>query len=674
MPTKKSTNKLSKVYQSIDQRQLSNDAKEALTKLRMATGNFRKQEGKEADAFMLFYNRLVSKKPTAVKTTPEYKEMIKEQKREQGRKMLEAKKAKQESRQGQGSERDASRPAKPFGWRLKGKHNYRKPTRADISSGRAYYEARINRADSKRTKFPMLERGGSLDGKYVIYYKEYENGKLVVEKHKEFNSYLSAKRELNKLASNHEHSYMLTDMETFMDMYGDRFERGGFMAKGGGVSTKYVIVDENTDRIYFRSTDKKLVELKFKEFKEIYPNVNLSIIEFPNQYANGGYMAKGGLIAYADGDYDNRVGVFTSMLDAKKFAKANKWRYETITFEDESGDNIVVSKDDTFKDVDFLFSNDFANGGYMANGGEMESEYEVTLQNTDSGDIEIVSVLANSIQEAEEIAIEESGLSGYEVIKTVKFSNGGEMEDEEGVDLFEDYEDQPEEVRNILAKYDMEENDYAVLDEMLAELETIGYTFEYDLSGEPYDLRKIGQTGKSEYYAKGGGIKYSTYDNKSMEYIEGEIAHTERSARQFQQMGDYESMEDRKEHVKKLREIYNRKRAESKMANGGEVKHFDKDGYVVKEKIDKKNKVVIYFTDGFDVLTKNELRNYKKELGEYTLKTNAGIELHSGEMDGNKWEGITIEKVPYAKLEKMVNENYAEGGQVFYKESHKMGH
>jgi hypothetical protein len=86
--------------------------------------------------------------------------MIKERRSENGRKAMEARKAKQESRQGQGSEEDAKRPAKPFGWRLKGKHNYRKPTRADISSGKAYYEARINRADSKRTKFPMLERGG----------------------------------------------------------------------------------------------------------------------------------------------------------------------------------------------------------------------------------------------------------------------------------------------------------------------------------------------------------------------------------------------------------------------------------------------------------------------------------------------------------------------------------
>jgi hypothetical protein len=80
-----------------------------------------------------------------------------------------------------------------------------------------------------------------------------------------------------------------------------------------------------------------------------------------------------------------------------------------------------------------------------------------------------------------------------------------------------------------------------------------------------------GEITKYTKMAKGGEIKYSTYENKSMEYIEGEIAHTERSARQFQQMGDYESMEDRKEHVRKLREIYNRKRAESKMAQGGEV-------------------------------------------------------------------------------------------------------
>jgi hypothetical protein len=41
--------------------------------------------------------------------------------------------------------------------------------------------------------------------------------------------------------------------------------------------------------------------------------------------------------------------------------------------------------------------------------------------------------------------------------------------------------------------------DYDILEQLLAELEEIGYTFEYGLDGEPYDLRKIGQKGKSEF-------------------------------------------------------------------------------------------------------------------------------------------------------------------------------
>lgn len=83
--------------------------------------------------------------------------------------------------------------------------------------------------------------------------------------------------------------------------------------------------------------------------------------------------------------------------------------------------------------------------------------------------------------------------------------HGGEIDDE-GVDLFEDYEDQPEEVSVILSKYEVEDNDYDILEQLLAELEEIGYTFEYGLDAEPYDLRKIGQKGKSEFYALGGTL------------------------------------------------------------------------------------------------------------------------------------------------------------------------
>ena len=55
-------------------------------------------------------------------------------------------------------------------------------------------------------------------------------------------------------------------------------------------------------------------------------------------------------------------------------------------------------------------------------------------------------------------------------------------------------------------------------------------------------------------------INYNSYDNRSLEYLLGEIAHTERSARQFSNSGDMESAKDRQEHAKKLWNIYYEKK------------------------------------------------------------------------------------------------------------------
>ena len=87
------------------------------------------------------------------------------------------------------------------------------------------------------------------------------------------------------------------------------------------------------------------------------------------------------------------------------------------------------------------------------------------------------------------------------------FAEGGETEDE-GVDLFEDYDDIPANVQKILQKYDFEEGDYRILEKAKKDVEKVGYTFEYSLDGTAYDLRKIGQKGKSEdEYADGGRVK-----------------------------------------------------------------------------------------------------------------------------------------------------------------------
>jgi hypothetical protein len=62
----------------------------------------------------------------------------------------------------------------------------------------------------------------------------------------------------------------------------------------------------------------------------------------------------------------------------------------------------------------------------------------------------------------------------------------------ETVNLFEDYKNIPKEVNAIIKKYNyFEDATYKDLEECLKELETIGYTFDYYLDAQPYDLRKI---------------------------------------------------------------------------------------------------------------------------------------------------------------------------------------
>ncbi len=65
-------------------------------------------------------------------------------------------------------EKDAKRQAKPFGYRFKGKHDYRVPTEAQIrrglKRGTIDYEGRPNRADVYVKRKVKLEDGGMADG------------------------------------------------------------------------------------------------------------------------------------------------------------------------------------------------------------------------------------------------------------------------------------------------------------------------------------------------------------------------------------------------------------------------------------------------------------------------------------------------------------------------------
>jgi hypothetical protein len=86
----------------------------------------------------------------------------------------------------------------------------------------------------------------------------------------------------------------------------------------------------------------------------------------------------------------------------------------------------------------------------------------------------------------------------FKKVEKEKFAGGGSTN--EGIDLFEDYENIPPEVQAILDKYSqgIEDGDYNDLGDAKNELEGIGYTFDFYLDGVAYDLRPIGSKGKVE--------------------------------------------------------------------------------------------------------------------------------------------------------------------------------
>lgn len=261
MATKKKTNTISALYKTIDQKQLSDQAKETLKKLRLATGNFRSKDERANEAFSTFYNKLLEKKPTAVKTTKEYKDMVRQRQVEHMKKIREARKEKEESKKGQGNDRDAARPAKPYGWRLRGKHNYRKPTLKQIRDGEAYYEGRVNRADVKRKKFPMLEKGGYMaNGGEITYAVVNENTDRTIVKSKDEKFIKLKYNELKEVYPN--------DKLIIVEFKSGQYAKGGIIRNGDEL-THYEPYFEKNVRVASIDEDNKIIRPSMGYF---YPN------------------------------------------------------------------------------------------------------------------------------------------------------------------------------------------------------------------------------------------------------------------------------------------------------------------------------------------------------------------------------------------------------------------
>lgn len=60
-----------------------------------------------------------------------------------------------------------------------------------------------------------------------------------------------------------------------------------------------------------------------------------------------------------------------------------------------------------------------------------------------------------------------------------------------GIDLFESYQDLPVAVQEVLAECDEDGDPYEECRKLEKALEPLGYTFEWGLDGEPFNLQKF---------------------------------------------------------------------------------------------------------------------------------------------------------------------------------------
>jgi hypothetical protein len=233
------------------------------------------------------------------------------------------------------------------------------------------------------------------------------------------------------------------EMLNYLNMYFDNYSE---------LRTIAVEEDNILTRKMLNSLDDELLELAYEDAK--YE------IKADTQYADGGKMAKGGgvkkrIVVVWDEGYGKVINdLYNQWNNVKTQVQYDKWvskvketkfgTYGNIPFEE------VLEK--------FDFDNAPINSFHL-------KTFKVELKNA---------------------------LNKYE--------DGGLMDSQQGIDLFEDYENIPANVQSILDNHEdaFMDGDYKELQKALTQLKKIGYTFEYDLDGQAYDLRPIGTKGKSE--------------------------------------------------------------------------------------------------------------------------------------------------------------------------------
>jgi hypothetical protein len=432
----------------------------------------------------------------------------------------------------------------------------------------------------------------------------------------------------------------------------------------------------------FSQSENKLTVMEFGKIGSGERPITVDISEVETIYKNGGAlenqfgkikMATGGGVA--SNDYDVIVKLPNGLTTKKDFEGFSKkeviewceirgWKYNSRA-EKEGG--YILKDYEFFVKRPRLVSVSLPNSKRkMANGGGVGligNQKRIDMNKNGKIDADDFKLLRSSMNGAwrndhkhlnhnEDYEVRYArprpNRKGYKGIR--RFGEGG--------DLFENYDKQPKELAEIvdfyMNKFNDGDYDYKDSKNFLNEVEAIGYTFDYGLDNEPYNLRPIRKM------ATGGGIsKFEKLSYNVAKNYEGKSVKPK-----------YQKQYGKRYSTAEAREVGNRVagkiKASQKMATGGEVKSSDlkvesgmgagkKTWEVSYPKIEDKG---VYFQDQY---TKEEAKEHwlKNVASKYKFATGGEVNkiyVVQYEINGNK---KTSEYLLYEndRVEKMLPSN-----------------
>ena len=435
--------------------------------------------------------------------------------------------------------------------------------------GKVYYEYRQNRRDVD--KEIRLKKGGLSDLKNPkILHLPYE---IAV--------YVPSTKNVSQTITATELSSRVKEVEKFLaETFGgftSSQKTGGYVSNSNIITEKVVPVTAFCSLIDFKNNKQKLInKISFWSMKWGQEAMGFEfegdLYYVPQKLKTGGRLKSATYIPNKDIKslttvWGNNIrgkeildGAYTTRKNLKTEPKMARTMFEDEMFEFNEGGGVPNTKNIGIMESYREWVSDIRNQSYprmsVSGAVKLASEYMLNSYSRQ----ELIEAIKTD-KNIDFLGMEKTWLNALRKAKKDKFKTGGKtnskktfkkkvkkvepkmarimfedemFEYEKGgrIDLFEDYENIPNKVQVILDEYsenfggDGSEMDYKDTQNMLEEIQAVGYTFDYSLDNQPYGLRPKGvkiselrdyedfdDEDESETFETGGKVEKSDFDS-----------------------------------------------------------------------------------------------------------------------------------------------------------------